>query len=558
MRVKIITQENRCLMIEESDLEIKNINHLGIIAGIIDDLGIEEIINQEIGVEKGEIVTSGQIVKAIILNGLGFVSRPLYLFPQFFLDKPVEHLIGKGILPEHLNEYKIGRTMDLLYAKDLSNIFLSLALNAVEKYQIKTDYSHLDASSISMQGEYKRKEKMAIEGNKLEKEVPINITYGYSRDRRPDLKQFILDLIVSGDGDIPLFLRVADGNESDKAVFGQIAKQYKSMVTFDTMIVSDSALYSENNLKFMGDIFWLSRVPLTLKEAQRLINETPEEELTKSTIEGYSWLEVESNYGGIKQRWLIVESEKAKVSDLKKLEEKIKKENQKGSKDIEKITQQGFKSEQKIIEKINELQNKLKYHKLENINISQSDNKKKAKKKKTENEWEISYQITATLEANSEIIEDLKRRSGRFILATNQLEKSQLSSDDILIKYKEQQAPERGFRFIKDPLFFADSVFLKSPERIETMAMLMGLCLLVYSIGQRELRKNLESEKTGLKNQLGKSTNRPTLRWIFQCFQGIHYVILSGIKKIINLTEDRREILNFFPPSCQKYYILSG
>ena len=301
----------RYFMISESDIEIKNINHLGIIAGIIDDLGIEEIINKEIGVEKGEIVTSGQIVKAIILNGLGFVSRPLYLFPQFFSDKPVEHLIGKGISAEHLNEYKIGRTMDLLYAKGLSNIFLLLTLNAVEKYKIKTNFSHLDSSSMALQGEYKRKEKIAIEGNEnLEKEVPITITYGYSRDRRPDLKQFILDLIVSGDGDVPLFLRVADGNESDKAVFGQIAKEYKSMVTFDTMIVSDSALYSEDNLKLMGEIKWLSRVPLTIKEAQRLINEPPTEKLIKSTIEGYSWLEVESNYGGINQRWLIVERKK--------------------------------------------------------------------------------------------------------------------------------------------------------------------------------------------------------------------------------------------------------
>jgi len=147
---------------------------------------------------------------------------------------------------------------------------------------------------------------------------------------------------------------------------------------------------------------------------------------------------------------------KAKASDLKKLEEKIEKEEEKASKEIEKITQQGFDSEQKVIDKINELQNKLKYHKLENINISQSPAKEKAKK--TGNESEISYEITATLEANLEVIENLKRRSGRFILATNQLDKSELSSDNILIKYKEQQAPERGFRFLKDPLFFA--VFL--------------------------------------------------------------------------------------------------
>ena len=125
-------------------------------------------------------------------------------------------------------------------------------------------------------------------------------------------------------------------------------------------------------------------------------------------------------------------------------------------------------------------------------------------------------------------------------------------------KYKEQQAPERGFAFLKDPLFFADSVFLKTPQRIETMAMLMGLCLLVYSLGQRQIRSALRTAKTGIKNQLGKLTERPTLRWIFQCFQGIHLVTFQGIKQIANLSNDRQLTLKFFPLSCQKYYILSG
>jgi len=86
------------------------------------------------------------------------------------------------------------------------------------------------------------------------------------------------------------------------------------------------------------------------------------------------------------------------------------------------------------------------------------------------------YQFTTSLQINQAQVDELEKRAGRFILATNELNKSQLSSDDILIKYKEQQAPERGFSFLKDPLFFADSVFLKSPQRVETMAMLMGLC----------------------------------------------------------------------------------
>ena len=74
------------------NIEIKNLNHLGIIAGIIDELGIVEIVNEQLGTDSKEIISPGVIIKAIILNGLGFLSRPLYLFQQFFEDKPTEHL----------------------------------------------------------------------------------------------------------------------------------------------------------------------------------------------------------------------------------------------------------------------------------------------------------------------------------------------------------------------------------------------------------------------------------------------------------------------------------
>ncbi len=166
------------------------------------------------------------------------------------------------------------------------------------------------------------------------------------------------------------------------------------------------------------------------------------------------------------------------------------------------------------------------------------------------------YKATIVLEKKSKQIEEEEKKAGRFILATNVLE--DLTPSEILTAYKGQQSCEGGFRFFKDPLFFADSVFLKYPSRIETMAMLMGLSLLVYSLGQRQLRANLKEHKTGVKNQLGKLTDKPTLRWIFQCFQGIHLVVLNGVKQIVNLTDSRVETLNYFSKYCQKYYILSG
>ena len=227
-------------------IQIENLDHLGLVAGIIDEIGIVEIINTTVGIEAGEIINAGLVVKAMILNGLGFVSRPLYLFPQFFQGKATEHLLGEGIKAEHLNDDKIGRVMDKLYEQGLTNIFLSIALAAIKRYGISTQYTHLDATTISVEGKYENSQE-DLSGEKEEKaesllnqesQRPIKITYGYSRDKRPDLKQFLLELMVSGDGDIPLFIRAADGNESEQAVFGKLLKEFKSRVDFESIMVA--------------------------------------------------------------------------------------------------------------------------------------------------------------------------------------------------------------------------------------------------------------------------------------------------------------------------------
>lgn len=93
------------------------------------------------------------------------------------------------------------------------------------------------------------------------------------------------------------------------------------------------------------------------------------------------------------------------------------------------------------------------------------------------------YQIQATLVPNPEVVEVEMTRADRFILATNVLDTTELSADDALREYKDQQSNERGFCFLWRPLFFTSSVFVKSPKRVEALAMVMGLCLLVYYAG---------------------------------------------------------------------------
>ena len=558
-------------MTSNLEIQVENLDHLGLIAGMIDEIGIVEQINQLVGEQAGEIVSPGHAVKAMILNGLGLVSSPLYLFSKFFEGKATEHLIGAGIKPEHLNDDRLGRVLDKLYLTGLEQIFTSIALIAAKKFSISTETIHLDSSSFHVHGEYEsampQVTLLTSKNNpddlteKLINEVvvpqPISITYGYSRDHRPDLKQFILDLICSGDSDVPLFLRVADGDEADQATFAQILCNFKQQLNLDSLMVADSALYTASNLGLMVNLKWLTRVPLTVKQAKLLVSQLTEQDFVPSQIKGYRWSLHKSNYAGIEQRWLVVESESRRKSDLKRLNKKLEKSETQAGKQLRELCQQRFACQPDAYRAAKRLSGNLTYHNLVDIQIIELSTEHPKPTSGAASELEnISYQVQANLERDQKIIETETRSAGRFVLATNLLDVEELSNDEMLSKYKEQQSSERGFSFLKDPLFFTDSVFLKSAERVSALALLMGLCLLVYTLTQRQLRQTLKRTHSAIKNQLGKLTDNPTLRWVFQCFQSVHLLRVNQAKQISNLTDERLWILRFFPAFCRRYYLL--
>ncbi|NER80404.1 MAG: IS1634 family transposase, partial [Leptolyngbya sp. SIO1D8] len=100
------------------------------------------------------------------------------------------------------------------------------------------------------------------------------------------------------------------------------------------------------------------------------------------------------------------------------------------------------------------------------------------------------------------------------------------------------------------------SVLLKSPERIMALGLIMGLSLMVYNLGQRQPRQALQQAEQTVPNQLGQSTQTPTLRWIFQYFMAVHYVVLEREPQIVNLNDDHCRILKFLGAPCQRYYLM--
>jgi len=152
-----------------TEMRVENVDHLGIVAGIIDEMGIVDEINARVGRNSREKVSAGVIVKAMILNGLGFVSAPLYMFSKFFEGIATEHLLGTGVTAEQINDDRIGNVLDDLHEVGLSETFVGISLKAVEKYAVKVETGHVDSTSFHVHGEYGKQEEGSIE-----------ITYGYS------------------------------------------------------------------------------------------------------------------------------------------------------------------------------------------------------------------------------------------------------------------------------------------------------------------------------------------------------------------------------------------
>ena len=532
------------------DIQVKNLDHLGIVAGIVDQIGLVEEIDRLIKKHPQQVVSTGQVVKAMILNGLGFVSAPLYLFSEFFTGKATEHLLGAGIKPEHLNDDRIGRALDNLSKQGLTKLFTSIAMQTHQRFELETESLHLDSSSFSLEGNYE------TEG--LDESVEsVKITYGYSKDHRPDLKQFMMDIICTTDGDVPLFIKVADGNESDRAVFAQLMQEFKQEWNLDSVYVADSALYSAENLQQLRGLKWITRVPRSLKTAKMLAQSIPDEAFRKSEIPGYCFASCCSEYGEVRQRWLVVKSQKRRDSDLKQLAKKVKSQLQTARKEFKSLINQDFACAKDAEKAAHKLSRPWKYHTLESIEVQTHPRYGKAgRPTKNQSPQSYFYRLTAQIVPMDNVIKVAQRQAGKFILATNILDEDTLSNNQVLIEYKAQQSSERGFRFLKDPLFFTSSVFLNTPRRVAALAMVMGLCLLVYNLGQRQLRQALCETGETVPNQLKKPTSTPTLRWVFQCFQAVHLIYFHRQLQVSNLTDNRLKILRFLGHPCQKYYLI--
>lgn len=530
----------------------ERIDHLGIVSGICQEIGLMEEVDKYIGAN-GRQVSVGQAAQAMVLNGLGFVGRALYLTPEFFRNKPMDLLIGEGVTAEMLNDDSLGDALDRLYEAGVTELFAQVAARACAHYGIDGRFRHLDSSSFHLHGEYEREDG---------KEKVITVTRGYSRDNRPDLKQVVLSLMTTHQAAIPVWLEALSGNKNDKESFPDTVTAYRQQLkeAEESYFVADSALYTKDNIKRLSQLRWVTRVPLTIKLAQTALVECNQDEARK-LAPGYWGCEYERVYGGIKQRWLVIFSETAYERQTKTFNRKLAKAQAKAEKALAKLSRQTFACRPDAEKAIAEVVDGWRYHQAEVTIEPVMGYDSPGRPAKGSKPSIQGYRVGGAVVPDEAILAAKAQRRGKFIIATNQLETDKLSAQEMLSVYKAQGITvERGFRFLKDPLFFADSLFLKKPSRIMALLMIMGLSLLVYALAERQLRQALQEKDQSISNQVGKPTQRLTMRRVFQMFEGIDLLIIMVAgqiveRQVLNLRPVHEQILSLLGATVKNIYI---
>src|SRR5215813_9186900 len=248
------------------EIAVYPVRHLPIIKAYADQLGLVSLINHYVPTAMD--VDAGTIVLGLVLDTLSGRS-PLYRLEEFFAHQDTELLLGKALPPQAFTDDTVGRVLDRLYDFGTMRLFTACAVRASMRFGLERRYVHFDTTSRSVWGEYQFAETQ---------DLPFQVTYGYSKDKRPDLKQFVLSTLCV-DRAVPIWGKLEDGNASDKTLNTNLLSELARLLADygvqpgAYIYIADAALVTEDNLTALKDTFFITRLPATYSECERVIGE---------------------------------------------------------------------------------------------------------------------------------------------------------------------------------------------------------------------------------------------------------------------------------------------
>jgi transposase len=467
-------------------------------------------------------ISPGLTVLAMVLDTLSGRS-PLYRLKEFFDEKDSELLLGTEVDPTSFADYNVGRAMDQIYEIGTQKIFAQVVQNALDVFEIQTTGFHFDTTSITVYGDYDCQDP------------PFELTYGHSKDKRLDLKQFVVSMLCV-ERNIPLLGACHNGNSSDKTLNNELLSNIgKHMANHGLepgafVYVADAAFVTEDNLKKSSQqgVIFLSRLPANYSECSRVIQEAvatnewvqigtlaESSGSAKRPSAYYKSFDTQVQLYGTCYRAIVLHSSSHDKRRHKRIDRLIAVKRQKLDKLCKDTAAKPFfcmADAQTTASKLHAVAGS-GYHTLQ-IQIEEKAKYGRGRPANGQPRVPQGYQyiLSYNIDENDQAVKPLRLEAGCFVLLANLSKEQEIKdwpADKLLQLYKEQNGIEKNFSFLKDPVI-VNSLFLKKPERIEVLGMILLISLLIWRLMERCMRQYVENNSNGLTGWKDRPTHKPT------------------------------------------------
>jgi transposase len=520
-------------------MTITDAKHMPIVKAYAKKIGLVDTIDRMVDTQME--LSPGMAVFGMVLDTLSG-RTPLYRLTEFFEEKDTELLLGADIEPERFCDYNLGRSMDKIFETGTQKIFSQLAQKALTVFAVDPRRLHFDTTSVSVFGDYDLVDP------------PFDITYGYSKDKRPDLKQFLVSMLCV-DRNIPILGTTTDGNASDKTLNNELLTNISSYMAEHGLqpgayvYVADAAFVTEDNLnKADGQTFFLTRLPATYNECGRVIRDAvqsdqwidigplaEEHDRPKRPIAHYRAYDGTVELYGKTLRAIVVHSSAHDKRRHKRIDRLLQQDRKRLEADCKQATATAYfcradaqVAGEKLIRKSG-----TGYHRLQvDVDKVPKYGRGRPAAGKPRPVLRYEYRLTATISEAPEKVSPLREEAGCFVLLTNLLDQQEdWSASELLSLYKSQIGIEKNFSFLKDPAI-VNSIFLKKAERIEVLGLVLLISLLIWRLMERSMRQYVETNDCTLPGWVRRQTKKPTTFMMTTKFTSVMVITIGRHRQL--------------------------
>jgi transposase len=517
------------------DTKIKQVEILPLVKYYMDELGLARLFDKYVP-NNGMDIAPAQVLSMMVMN-IMVSATPLYRMEDWLHDY-LDGVTERRFEAAKYNDDRLGRNLDLLFDVDRPSLMAELSANAIRVHRLETEEIHNDSTSVTFIGDYHGEDPKTVK-----------ITQGYNKDHRPDCKQVVFGLNITGDGHVPLSYQLYDGNQADVTTHIPNWEQLREMLGKEDFIyVADSKLCAYENLRIIaenGGLF-ITVVPRNFREVKGFLESVREGEPIEWQ---YEHKVPDSRKKGRTRNYLIhvgermdegyrilwIHSEAKEALERKARGNRISKAEQALETLSFGLNQRFLKTREQIEQAVKKATRgaraclSVTIHEESTTEQVQVGRGRPGPNTRYEEKEKIHYQLEWTRDESE--IRKAQRSDGFFPLVDN----TSLDPVEVLRTYKNQPYLEKRFNTQKSVLGVAP-VFLETPQRIEAMMFLYFIALMLVSLIERRIRLEMQEQKIDSlpMRPAGMHTKKPTWRTIIDSFHGVHLATIEQSGKIIH------------------------